>query len=446
MIASSRYLWPMVVMVALVLAAAMVRHEPYVDAGGAPVADHFVVSTHPLNYQTWARASLPEGWAITTVYPGDRAKYEALLDDTQRKRRLPAAFVPDSASATLMVDPLDADRWFRGRLPRVGDGPEGMFVVLMDPDRALRIECSYDLQGKRVGYFDEPERNFLSAVLHGYRMRPSDVELTQVPITQWGDLPARLRDDLDMMVAYVVPESPFHSLLKGQKVAVVGFQKIDHERVRLFHPYLEEGEANLQNLFMTTPSWSLVPAAEHTGRVYKLRLGLYHVQGGRLGALRTQDTREAFVTRLALHEESTDPGYRCYGDTTIESRQACASPYDPIGLRKPAPTVWDRPCFQDDDCPFYRANRNYSNDRGGCLAGGKCEMPTGVLRQGYRKYDDTGIHAPFCYACEDADDPRCCEDQKDRTQYWDIHSPDYAFPGDRAARQAAGLDISLPMK
>ena len=65
------------------------------------------------------------------------------------------------------------------------------------------------------------------------------------------------------------------------------------------------------------------------------------------------------------------------------------------------------------------------------------ELPIGVRRVSYRKYDDKDVYAPYCYGC-DAYDTECCNTQQ---------NPDYAFSGDTDERTAidANLPISIPM-
>jgi hypothetical protein len=118
------------------------------------------------------------------------------------------------------------------------------------------------------------------------------------------------------------------------------------------------------------------------------------------------------VTRLT----EPDKG-RCVTNPRILSRGECETPK--------GSGIWDEPCTQDADCPFFQANRTYPNYRGGCNQAGYCEMPIGVKRLGYRKFDakDTQASLPYCHGCSDNNDPRaCCIQQGD--------TPDYAFPMD----------------
>ena len=61
--------------------------------------------------------------------------------------------------------------------------------------------------------------------------------------------------------------------------------------------------------------------------------------------------------------------------------------------------IWDKPCSKNEDCPFYQANKNYTNEFGGCETETKrCQMPLGITRIGYREYSKA--EKPMCYNCK----------------------------------------------
>tara|TARA_B100000123_G_C25716014_1_gene422201 strand:+ start:298 stop:1443 length:1146 start_codon:yes stop_codon:yes gene_type:complete len=89
--------------------------------------------------------------------------------------------------------------------------------------------------------------------------------------------------------------------------------------------------------------------------------------------------------------------------------------------------TWDKPCTKDEECPFYKGNKNYPNSRGGCLQG-YCEFPINMVRKGFKKYDLN--KKPFCYNCNipdclGEDCYTCCDKQK---------NPDYMFKNDKLTR------------
>jgi hypothetical protein len=121
-----------------------------------------------------------------------------------------------------------------------------------------------------------------------------------------------------------------------------------------------------------------------------------------------------------------DPRYVCFEDHRISNPRTCRGTIDPFGRLKP-PYTWDKPCQTDYDCPFFRANKNYQNNFGGCNMG-YCEMPVGIRRKGFTQYEPTS--SPRCHGCSpDVDPKQCCA-----LQLLQGASPDYAFSSDRFER------------
>ena len=72
--------------------------------------------------------------------------------------------------------------------------------------------------------------------------------------------------------------------------------------------------------------------------------------------------------------------------------------------------VWDKPCINDEDCPFF-----IEGNKGGCLDG-LCRMPRGVKRLGSRKYVKTPDFMPKCNNCI-GKTKNCCYNQIDKDIY-----------------------------
>ena len=129
---------------------------------------------------------------------------------------------------------------------------------------------------------------------------------------------------------------------------------------------------------------------------------------------------------LELNEKKR--GY-CFGKDSLD-KDSCIS-YTPSG----GVGIWDTPCKYNEECPFYKKNINYPNNRGGCK-NGFCEMPVGINRLGYKEYNEGRIDNAVCYNCKKTDSctgfdcNRCCEEQKDTRKYPNLKSPDYAFHQD----------------
>ena len=121
----------------------------------------------------------------------------------------------------------------------------------------------------------------------------------------------------------------------------------------------------------------------------------------------------------------SERNYKCFGKLEFTEKE-CEADTDLIGNRV-TPGVWDRRCVNNEDCPFYKANKNYPNEFGGCKNDGYCEFPKGIKRLSYRKYNKSSI--PICYNCKDENDKitinKCCHLQKD---------PDYLFANDLPTR------------
>lgn len=113
--------------------------------------------------------------------------------------------------------------------------------------------------------------------------------------------------------------------------------------------------------------------------------------------------------------------------------------------------IWDAPCQIDTDCPFYQANKNYENNFGGCDDdSGYCQMPLGLKRIGYKKYDKS---KPLCYNCPNKEDDCCLKQYNDiQNGKSDLVSPDLAFINDKVTRleqkdilAEKGLQVDPPL-
>jgi hypothetical protein len=129
-----------------------------------------------------------------------------------------------------------------------------------------------------------------------------------------------------------------------------------------------------------------------------------------------------------FEDGKTHPLYICTTDPTIQVKEQC----DEEG------EVWDRPCTEDIDCPYFQANKNYPNYRGGCRPSGHCEMPLGVRKAGFRRLYPLESQTEVCHNCVDPFQPGgCCADQEKKTsqKYRGLLSPDYAFELDEFERR-----------
>lgn len=115
----------------------------------------------------------------------------------------------------------------------------------------------------------------------------------------------------------------------------------------------------------------------------------------------------------------------------------CENKYNWYGQKKPV-GIWDRPCSKDEECPYYKSNKNYTNSFGKCLKTGYCQIPINMLHLGY--HNTVPGKKPMCYNCSSKEwlsmTPLgdCCEEQKDSKRYSFLKGPDYAFKNDLETR------------
>jgi len=314
---------------------------------------------------------------------------------------------------------------------------EGYFCIFTNSKKKDDFQCGFDWTDKKIGYFDRIEQNMVRSILYGYRTR-AKLEFIGLEYLKQLDL---LFNQLDVIIAYVIPGSIFAELLASQDLVLLDINDIDLERTRITYPELFLERVTVDYIFginhrikIDTPTVQLLGT-----RLYRINVPANQIN-------------EPFITRLKIDDPED---YSCVGDDDrLISKRACESPYDVFGEPKSQPTVWDKYCKEDNDCPFYQANKNYPNQRGKCLDTGMCELPVGVLRMSYRKYDDSGEYTPFCYQCRNPTDPYCCKEQaklvelqKENPQqdYTHLKSPDYVFSKDTEDRKKYKLPTTIQL-
>lgn len=146
------------------------------------------------------------------------------------------------------------------------------------------------------------------------------------------------------------------------------------------------------------------------------------------------EARDEYLYKVQEAKEKIK--YKCFGQTQFG--QQTLQRTDDQTTCELADGYWDRKCEKDTDCPYYRANRNYPNNLGGCnKKTGFCKWPQGLQSFSYRKPE--GVEKALCYNCMNGllgsfTIGRCCPDQKDQRVYANLLTPDYAYPDDTSAR------------
>lgn len=128
-------------------------------------------------------------------------------------------------------------------------------------------------------------------------------------------------------------------------------------------------------------------------------------------------------------EKSPNNLFRCYGKEA-QNKDLCEALYDRYGNKNKKVGIWDKPCSNNIECPFYKANMNYPNNFGGCKSG-KCQMPVGIIQISPRKFigEENGV----CHNCKEG--LNCCIEQKNSNKYTNLSSPDYYFENDLSQRE-----------
>ena len=119
------------------------------------------------------------------------------------------------------------------------------------------------------------------------------------------------------------------------------------------------------------------------------------------------------------------------------NKDTCEAMYDEYGKSKPI-GIYDSPCKKNEECPFYKLNKNYENEFGKCLDTGYCELPSNMELVGYHYFRPN--KKPLCHNCGNrnfekyGDIDTCCDEQYNKEKYPELKSPDYTFEKDTETR------------
>ncbi len=409
----------------LVILISCLKRETFVATNSS-----ILYATNTLNHHKWLQSVLPK-WDTESL---SLSSLDTIHTFVRKNKTFPSVLLQNAPNVAYVADPYDSPVLEKALGTPVGMSRKGYFVILGSPQTLFEMKCGFDLTGKRVGYFDLCDARMARALQRSFRIPTQDSTLHPIPLEKWDKLLRVLSEDVDLIITFLIPESPLHELIKSQPIALASFRGLDIDRLKLFYPYVSLEEVNVKEIFTEAAKTSklLVMAKDSDGPLLSMQMPVYRIQGSYL-----PKGKENFITQVTFSPEALDPSYRCYGDLSILQKGLCESPFGTFGEMKRKTNYWDRPCVKNTDCPFYQANKNYKNQRGGCLKGGVCEMPVGVKRIAYRTYDDQGGNAPFCYSCKRPSDPSCCKTQE---------KPDYAFPNDTAERKKAKLPTIVSME
>jgi hypothetical protein len=325
----------------------------------------------------------------------------------------------------IIIDSKDYTNYLYGYTKK--ETPKGYFCVFTSNIKKDLFRCGYDFTNKKIGYFDRIEKNIIESTMYGYR---STTETVALSIDRLENIENEL-NFIDAVVVFVVPKSPLSKILSKQSLHLLEIKDVSIDRLKITYPNINKEDIYLKSIF----EGDNVKISSDSASPNLLYTNLMQVKLQNI---------ETFITRLTISPDNLDQEYRCIGSRTITNKHECESPYDRFGEPKSGPTVWDKPCSKDEECPYYQANKNYPNNRGGCIKGA-CEVPLGVLTTGYTKFDDRNPYQPFCYRCIDPWDKNCCERQADLIKQGNssLASPDYAFSNDTDERLLNNLPTTI---
>jgi hypothetical protein len=171
-------------------------------------------------------------------------------------------------------------------------------------------------------------------------------------------------------------------------------------------------------------------------------------------------TNQSLSYNIEFRNHDLNAGHKCFKPDGLEypdaqTSNACLS-IDP-NINKTG--VWDKECKTNEECPFYKANKNYPNEFGKCIAG-KCEMPVGMTRIGFKHYNKD---KPLCYNCNIKEEVmtadgnlvikdrqcvgiecnKCCDIQQNKHIYPNLKSPDFVFENDVVERLKYANELKL---
>ena len=381
------------------------------------------------NFSQWT--NLHKNWSVGSF---NNTSWDEIITKIQTNQI--NKLVENNSNLLLLCDPLAKDINF-SNIPEIKNSkpevPNGYFVSFIRPDKVNTIDCTYNFENKTIAYIDISDYYFIQAIIQSYRMNPNTIKLQQLNSTDIQNIEFILTTTyIDMIITYIIPNSLVIEYIQKQRIGIIGFSTLDYTRVNLFYPYISPVKKSLKSIFATSSTSKVQILDKNNNTVLpQMTMKLLNIK---TAISSSPSVKETFITRLNTDPIALDPNYRCYGNLIVENKAECDSIYDIRGELKDYPTVWDKPCSSNIECPFYNKNKTYPNKRGGCLENGYCEMPIGVLQSSPHNYYDTGRFIPFCYGCTPGNDPNCCE-----------ISQDYAFPNDTKERSANGLKTSISL-
>ena len=306
---------------------------------------------------------------------------------------------------------------------------EGIFVCLSH--KILREEdCIWDIKGKVVAYLFMSDYLFIQALIKGYNIDINDVYIKKITFADF----ANTNKIFDFLFTYMVIDSEYMNFICGQRYYINGIKDVDIHRLKAYYPFIKENY-NTVKYYYSNSKKANINLEDLLNKDDSKNNDVYVSSVKSLLPIMSYNivsSVENFITRLEMPDDYLEAAkedyyasdasdkktgttggagggttggaggyYGCYGNSEIKGKFECDSYYNIDGTPKTYYSLWDKRCAVNEDCPYYKANTNYPNNRGGCINGGFCEFPVGVKRLGFTKYSDKNLNKPLCYNCDD---------------------------------------------
>jgi hypothetical protein len=352
----------------------------------------------------------------------------------------------------LIIDPYINYYVLNNSAP-IGNYRDGIFVCLSN--KILREEdCIWDIKGKVIAYLFMSDYLFIQALIKGYNLDIKDVYLKKITYKDFDNTDKIF----DYLFTYMVIDSEYMNFICGQKYFINGIKDVDINRIKAYYPFIKENY-NTVKFYYSNSKKANLDLTKTKNKDDKNNNNVYVSSVKTLLPIMRYNiisSVENFITRLEMPHDYLDAVkedyytsdkkdknskgssgggyYGCYGNSEIKNKFECDSYYNIDGTPKAYYSLWDKRCAVDEDCPYYKANINYPNNRGGCISGGFCEFPVGVKRLGYTKYTDTNLNTPMCYNCNNPEDKGIPPNK-----------PDYVFDNDFNEREKYKLNTIITL-
>ena len=410
---------------------------------GFAVNDPIIISDNLLNIKEADKEISTKYIIVNSKFLGriiDNVKKTNVLN----KNTIGIDEIPSNANIQLLVDPY-INYYVLNNKAETSNYKEGIFVCLSN--NVMRDEdCVWKLYDKVVAYLYMSDYLFIQALIKGYNLDSNNIYFKRIKLD---DL-KNTEKTFDYLFTYMVLGSEYMNYICNQRYYVNGMKDVDINRIKAYYPFINENyntvkyyysklnetkdpndEKKSNDLYLSTVnsllpimSYKIVSSVENF--ITRLEMPADYLEAVKESYYKTDKN-----TVGSGSSGSKGGGfYGCYGNSEVNNKFECDSYYKIDGTPKNYYSLWDKKCVTNEECPYYKSNSNYINNRGGCINDGFCEFPVGVKRLGFTKYTDVNLNKPLCYNCIDNEMPK---------------KPDYVFENDFNDRVKYNLNTIISL-